>query len=298
MILVVKQKFSTIGIVGKPKNTESSDTIRGLLAVLEKNKATILVQKTLGEELNLPTNMHCTSQQLTEQCDLIVVVGGDGSMLNAGRLLAETQVPVLGINRGSLGFLTDIEPSKLEEKVEQVLNQRYRRAERFLLNCSVFHNQQQTGQSSALNDVVLFPGEISRMIEFEVYVDEQFLYNQKSDGLIVSTPTGSTAYSLSAGGPILNPKLDALVLVPICPHTLSSRPIVINGSSKVDIVVSKMNQDLLQVSCDGQVQIPVKPGDVISIAKAQNSLQLLHPEDYDYYHILRTKLGWSSKNSN
>ncbi len=294
----MKQQFNTIGIVGKPRNTESSDTIRCLLSVLEKNQKTILVQNTLGEELNLPTAMHRTPIELTEQCDLIVVVGGDGSMLNAGRLLAQTQVPVLGINRGSLGFLTDIEPSKLDEKVDQILNQRYRRADRFLLNCEVFRDNKKLGESTALNDVVLFPGEISRMIEFEVYVDDQFLYTQRSDGLIVSTPTGSTAYSLSAGGPILHPKLDALVLVPICPHTLSSRPIVINGSSKVDIIVSKLNQDSLQISCDGQVQLPVKPGDVISIEKAENSLQLLHPEDYDYYHILRTKLGWSSKNSN
>jgi NAD+ kinase len=268
------------------------------LAVLENKHKKILVQDSLGIELKLPKEWHCTPKQLTDRCDLIVVVGGDGSMLNAGRLLAETQVPVLGINRGGLGFLTDIEPSKLEEKVDQVLTQKYKRAERFLLNCSVYHDDKKTNESSALNDVVLFPGEISRMIEFEVYVDKKFLYNQRSDGLIVSTPTGSTAYSLSAGGPILHPKLDALVLVPICPHTLSSRPIVINGSSKVDIIVSKLNQDSLQVSCDGQIQIPVNPGAVISIEKAKNSLQLLHPVDYDYYHILRTKLGWSSKNSN
>ena len=291
-------EFNTIGIVGKPRNNESSGTIRRLLAVLENKHKNVLVQDSLGLELDLPSEWYCTPEQLTKRCDLIVVVGGDGSMLNAGRLLAETQVPVLGINRGGLGFLTDIEPSKLEQKVDQVLNQQYKRAERFLLNCSVYHDQQKTDESSALNDVVLFPGEISRMIEFEVYVDKKFLYNQRSDGLIVSTPTGSTAYSLSAGGPILHPKLDALVLVPICPHTLSSRPIVINGSSKVDIIVSKLNQDSLQVSCDGQVQIPVNPGAVISIEKAKNSLQLLHPVDYDYYHILRTKLGWSSKHSN
>jgi len=294
----VDLKFNTIGIVGKPQNNKSSDTIRRLLAVLENKQKQILVQDSLGIELELSAEWHRTPKQLTEQCDLIVVVGGDGSMLNAGRLLAETQVPVLGINRGGLGFLTDIEPSKLEQKVEQILEQQYKRAERFLLNCSVYHDDKKTAESSALNDVVLFPGEISRMIEFEVYVDNKFLYNQRSDGLIVSTPTGSTAYSLSAGGPILHPKLDALVLVPICPHTLSSRPIVINGSSKVDIIVSKLNQDSLQVSCDGQVQIPVNPGAVISIEKAKNSLQLLHPVDYDFYHILRTKLGWSSKHSN
>ncbi len=291
------QKFNTIGIVGKPRNIESADTIRRLLKVLQSNDKEILVQNTLGEELSLSEDWHCTPEQLTQRCDLIVVVGGDGSMLNAGRLLAETGIPVLGINRGSLGFLTDIEPSKLEEKVTQVLNQQYKLAERFLFTCDVFRDGEQIAESTALNDVVLFPGELSRMIEFEVNVDNKFLYTQRSDGLIVSTPTGSTAYSLSAGGPILHPKLDALVLAPICPHTLSSRPIVVNGNSKVDILVSKSNQDSLRVSCDGQIQIPVIPGDVISVSKAKKALQLLHPLDYDFYHILRTKLGWSSKNS-
>ncbi len=265
--------------------------------MLLNNDKEILVQNTLGEELALPKDWHCTADQLTQRCDLIVVVGGDGSMLNAGRLLAETGVPVIGINKGSLGFLTDIEPSKLEEKVTQVLNQQYKLAERFLLNCEVTRNGKKIAESTALNDVVLFPGEISRMIEFEVNVDDKFLYNQRSDGLIISTPTGSTAYSLSAGGPILHPKLDALVLVPICPHTLSSRPIVVNDNSKIDIIVTDYNRDSLQVSCDGQIQIPVKAGDIISVTKAKKALQLLHPLDYDYYHILRTKLGWSSKNS-
>ena len=293
----MQKTFHTIGIVGKPRNTESVDTIRVLLAVLKDLRKTIRVQQTLGEELDLPANWQVQPEELAEICDLIIVVGGDGSMLNAGRLLAESGVPVMGINRGNLGFLTDIQPSKLVESVHQILTGHYRRASRFLLSCEIYREDKKIGSSTALNDVVLFPGEISRMIEFNVSVDGQHVYQQKSDGLIVATPTGSTAYALSGGGPILHPKLDAIALVPICPHTLSSRPIVIDGQSKIEIRVTPATETSPQLSCDGQVQMAVTPADSIRIEKAQKPLQLLHPVDYDYYHILRTKLGWSSKNS-
>ncbi len=289
--------FNTIGIVGKPQNTESADTIGILLGVLTDLKKTIRVQQTLGEELELPPHWHVQPEELANICDLIIVVGGDGSMLNAGRLLAESGVPVMGINRGNLGFLTDIQPTKLIESVTQILSGKYRRAQRFLLHCEIYRQNKKTGASTALNDVVLFPGEISRMIEFDVSVDGQHVYQQKSDGLIVATPTGSTAYALSGGGPILHPKLDAIALVPICPHTLTSRPIVIDGQSKIEIKVTPATETSPQISCDGQIQMAVTPEDCIRIQKAQKPLQLLHPVDYDYYHILRTKLGWSSKNS-
>ncbi len=287
--------FNKIGIMGKPSNLESADTIRMLYEVLQKNQCDIFVQETIGQELDFPKNNHREVNTLTKLCDLIIVVGGDGSLLHAGRLLAEKGTPVVGINRGNLGFLTDVQPSKLETSVNEILQGNYRSAERFLLECRVSREGEHIGSSTALNDIVLFPGKIAGMIEFEVYVNDQFLYHQKSDGLITSTPTGSTAYSLSAGGPILHPSLNALALVPMFPHTLTSRPIVVNGDSRIKIVVSATNKSLPQVSCDGQVQIQVAPGDVIHMEKSPNPLLLLHPMDYDYYHILRSKLGWSSK---
>lgn len=293
----MNQIFKDIGIVGKPRNEESSDTIRNLIQVLTDLKRNILVQDTLGEELHLPQDWHIKPEQMASKCELIIVVGGDGSMLNAARLLAETDVPVMGINRGNLGFLTDIAPTKLVDSVTQIVNGKYRRAKRFLLDCHIYRGEQLIGQNTAFNDVVLFPGEISRMIEFDVAVDGKHLYQQKSDGLIVATPTGSTAYALSGGGPILHPKLDAIALVPICPHTLSSRPIVVDGNSHIEIRVTPATMTSPQVSCDGQVQIAVESGDNICIKKSQKTIHLLHPVDYDYYHILRTKLGWSSKNS-
>lgn len=287
--------FKYVGIMGKPRNQASADTIKALFAFLQKQACVVYVQKSVGEELGFPDDACRPAEQLADCCDLVIVVGGDGSMLNAARMLADTEVPVIGINRGNLGFLTDIPPSQMEIKLSEILSGRYRKAERFLLHAEVRRHGDLIGQSKALNDIVLYPGEIARMIEFDVYVDNQFVYNMRSDGLIVSTPTGSTAYSLSGGGPILHPRLDAVTLVPMFPHILSNRPIVIDGGSRVEVVISANNQSYPQVSCDGQVQIPVAPGDRLTVQKFPKKLQLLHPEDYDYYHILRTKLGWSAK---
>lgn len=194
-----------------------------------------------------------------EICDLVVVVGGDGSMLGAARALARHKVPVLGINRGSLGFLTDIRPDELEAKVGEVLDGQYIVESRFLLDAQVRRGIDSMGQGDALNDVVLHPGKSTRMIEFELYIDGQFVCSQKADGLIVATPTGSTAYALSAGGPIMHPKLDAIVIVPMYPHMLSSRPIVVDGNSELKIVVSPNMQIYPQVSCDGQNHFTCAP---------------------------------------
>jgi NAD+ kinase len=230
-----------------------------------------------------------------EICDLVIVVGGDGSLLGAARALCRYNVPVLGVNRGGLGFLTDISPDELEARVGEVLAGQYLVENRFLLDAFVRRGDEQLGTSEALNDVVLHPGKSARMIEFELYVDGQFVYSQKSDGLIVATPTGSTAYALSAGGPIMHPKLDAVVLVPMFPHTLSSRPIVVDANSELKILISSQNGIYPQVSCDGQVHIACAPGDSITIRKKPQKLRLLHPLDHNFYAICRSKLGWSSR---
>ena len=198
-------------------------------------------------------------------------------------------------SRGGLGFLTDISPDELELRIGEVLGGKYMVESRFLLDAFVRRDEEQLGTSEALNEVVLHPGKSARMIEFELYIDGQFVYSQKSDGLIVATPTGSTAYSLSAGGPIMHPKLDAVVLVPMFPHTLSSRPIVVEGNSELKILISKQNGIYPQVSCDGQVHIACAPGDTLTIRKKPQKLRLIHPLDHDFYSICRSKLGWSSR---
>lgn len=159
----------------------------------------------------------------------------------------------------------------------------------------VYRHEKLKSNSAAVNEVVLHHGKVAHMMEFEIYIDEQFVFSQRSDGLIVATPTGSTAYSLSAGGPIIMPKLDALTLVPMFPHTLSSRPIVVDADSQVSMKVSKVNSDSLQVSCDSHIVLPVLPGDEIRINKSADKLHLVHPKGYSYFNVLRQKLGWGSK---
>ena len=216
-------------------------------------------------------------------------------MLGAARALARHQVPVLGINRGSLGFLTDIRPDELELKVGEVLNGKYLTENRFLLETEVRRHSEVVGQADALNDIVLHPGKSTRMIEFELFIDGQFVCSQKADGLIVATPTGSTAYAMSAGGPIMHPKLDAMVIVPMYPHTLSSRPIVVDGNSELKVVVSQDLKIYPLISCDGQNDVTCAPGDTISIRKKPQKLLLIHPLEHNFYEACRTKLGWGSR---
>jgi len=228
-------------------------------------------------------------------CDLVIVVGGDGSMLKTARDLVDSQVPLLGINRGHLGFLTDIRPTEVEKRVPPIIEGAYNLEHRFLLQAEVFRDKQRVGGSCAVNDVVLYPGEVARMIEFELYMDRQFVYSQRSDGLILSTPTGSTAYALSGGGPILAPETNTMVLVPMFPHTLSSRPIAVDRNRIIDLIVSEGISHQPKLSCDGQVIIDLEPGDRIQIKQYPVSMKLVHPLDYDYFEVLRSKLGWGQK---
>jgi NAD+ kinase len=288
-------RFKNIGIWGKPRNKMAAETILVLRALLQQHGMKLFVQESVAKSLNLPEEEHYSKEAMLDQIELAIVVGGDGSMLNAGRILAHSDIPVVGINRGHLGFLTDIGPSEIEEKLLPILRGQYHEERRFLLQASAMRHDDVVGRNTALNEVVLYPGEISRMLEFDIYVDGTFVSSQRSDGLIVSTPTGSTAYSLSGGGPILHPSLDAVVLVPMFPQTLSGRPIVIGADSIIQLNISASNQHAPQLSFDGQVRIPLSPGDIIHIEKQKQTLRMLHPLDQDYYHVLRTKLNWAER---
>ncbi len=286
--------FQTIGIIGR-----ESDAVGESLKVLTEFLASRNVSMILGEAIAtlLPgTELPIKSQpRIAEACDLIIVLGGDGSLLGAARLLARHNVPVLGINRGRLGFLTDILPDEIVEKVGAVLAGEYSMEERFLLSAMVRRNEEVIGRAEALNDVVVNSGTSAQMIEFDLFVDDEFVYRQRSDGLIISTPTGSTAYSLSGGGPIMHPKLDAMVLVPMFPHTLSSRPIVIDGNSEIKMVISANNEFHPPVTCDGQVHLTALPGDVVIVSKKHHRMKLIHPINHSFYASCRDKLGWGSR---
>ena len=233
-------------------------------------------------------------EELGKRCHLLIVVGGDGSLLHAAHAVIKNEVPVLGINRGRLGFLTDINPSHLK-KIKPILDGEYRLEKRFLLTATVEHHGKRLGQNDALNEVALIPDSVPHMNEFEIFIDDQFVCSQDSDGVIIATPTGSTAYALSGGGPILHPQLDAMVIVPMFPHTLSLRPIVIEGNRRVTIVITPNNTTTPRLTCDSQAYISAPPGSHITIEKNPQALHLIHPVDYDYYESLRSKLHWGRK---
>lgn len=292
--------FNKIGLIGRPGSHSVADSIDMLLQLLEKRDCKVFIEdETANSFLDRPIKndvlMSIKKNDLPLHCDLVIVVGGDGSMLGAARALCHAGIPVLGVNRGSLGFLTDISPDEIEQRVADVLDGKYIIEERFLLSTKVYRNDHVKSQSDAMNEVVIHRGTSLRMIEFALYIDGQFVYSQHSDGLIVSTPTGSTAYALSGGGPILHPVLDAIALVPMFSHALTSRPIVLDGNSKIRIVIAGFRGGQPEVSCDGQNHFAVELGDEIHIEKKKETLSLIHPLDYNYYETCRTKLGWGSR---
>ncbi|EOX4101002.1 NAD(+) kinase [Vibrio alginolyticus] len=292
----MKNPCNVIAIIGKPRDQQAIQTHKELYQWLTSEGYKVFIDDRLAAILDdIPQSQFASLVELGKNADLAIVVGGDGNMLGAARILSRFDVPVIGVNRGNLGFLTDLNPDDFQASLQAVLDGEYIEEERFLLEAEVHRHGQIKSHNAALNEAVLHPGQIAHMIEFEVYIDESFAFSLRADGLIVSTPTGSTAYSLSGGGPILSPSLNAISLVPMFPHTLSSRPLVVDGKRRIKLVVSPENRGTQEVSCDGQVSLPVTPGDEIQIYQSPNVLKLIHPKDYSYYHVLRNKLGWSSK---
>ena len=232
-----------------------------------------------------------------EHCDLVIAMGGDGTLLSAARSLAKYGVPMVGINLGTLGFLTDIAACQTYDKLSEILDGHYIKEERLLLRVVILRDGEQINDSIAFNDVVVHKWEEARMLEFDTSIDGSYVNKQRSDGLIIATPTGSTAYALSGGGPIVHPTLNAFILVPICPHTLSQRPLVIAGDSEISVTVSTQGHGRAQVTCDGQINLGVIGGDVIRVSKLDKKITILHPENYNYYEILRAKLHWGGHSS-
>ena len=286
-------QFSCVGLIGRVGSESTKYSLQNLIAFLAKQNVKILLDEETSSVLDEPDLDIVSRKLLAKKSDLIIVVGGDGSLLSAARAFAGNKVKLLGINRGRLGFLTDISPEEIEAKVAEVLAGKYVSERRFLLSSEHYRDGEQIADNLALNDVVIHPGKFIRMIEFELYINDEFVYRQRSDGLIISTPTGSTAYALSCGGSIMHPSLDAIVLVPMNPHTLSSRPIIVPGDSKIKLRIldKQLNP---HISCDGQTHVISQTGDEISIKKATRDIELIHPEGHNFYEICRSKLGWAS----
>jgi NAD+ kinase len=284
--------FRKIGLVGRSQQRGLREVLRQLLELLQERGVEVLLEDHLDEVLPGHTAHLASRDEIGEAADLVIVVGGDGSLLSAARTLAKHETPVLGVNRGRLGFLTDINPDQMVRDIPPVLDGHYERECRFLLDADVRREGAVVGRADALNDVVVNSGTSARMIEFELYINDTFVYRQRADGLIISTPTGSTAYSLSGGGPIMHPTLDAMVLVPMYPHALSSRPIVVDGDSEIRVEILRRNRIHPPVTCDGQVNMTARPGDSVHIKKKPHRLSLLHPVGHSFYASCRDKLRW------
>ncbi len=288
--------FQHIGLVLRQDTPAIETAFQTLARFLVERKISVYVETGALNNKSVATEIGChivEDDTLQQFCDLVVVLGGDGTLLSIARKLTPFNIPLTGINQGRLGFMTDIPKEYMIEKLSEILAGKYILEKRIMLEAAVIREGEEINHSLALNDVVFSRGSMGQMIEFEVFIDRHFVYSQRSDGLIVSTPTGSTAYALSAGGPILHPTLPALTLVPICPQSMSNRPIVVNDDVEIEFLLTKGGDT--RVHFDGHDLFDLKEMDQIFIRCYHNQLQILHPENYDYYNTLRQKLHWGGR---
>ena len=287
-------RFSTLGLIGKSDAERIAETLSELYRHMAGHGRRILVSEDCAALITPGSVEAAGIEDIGKQCDLAIVVGGDGTLLTAARALAPYDIPLIGVNLGRLGFLVDISPEDAATRLDDILAGRHSEEERAILRARIFRSGELIHQQTAINEVVVHSWNATSMIEIETSINGSFLNSQRSDGMIVSTPTGSTAYALSAGGPILSPTLKALVLAPINPHTLTNRPIVVDDGSVIEIAFRPSKQFRAQVACDN-VSIPdVEAGDRIEIRKEARAFRILHPLNYDFFEILRVKLNWSS----
>lgn len=283
-------KFSKVGLIAKSGDLSVSETLNDVHNLLQNMGLSVVLDSSTRGLLGGPVTVDMDT--IGQECDLAVVIGGDGTLLHAARELVDANVPLVGVNRGRLGFLVDVSPEdKLHELSEIILGE-YIEEHRLMLHCQLLRNEEIIHQSLAFNDMVMRTKNVLQIIEFEISINDSFVLSQRADGIIVASPSGSTAYSLSSGGPIVNPNLNAVVVQPICPHTLSSRPLVVSAESQIKVLVTERKPVTAQMVCDGQVYVDLHNDDIIEVRKHKRASRILHPANYDYHHILREKLNW------
>ncbi len=288
--------FDRIGIFGKYTGSQCWENIETLVDYLISKSRTVYLDKQSCSQFPKHENAPLVDRDLLKkQIDLAVMVGGDGTFLDVARAIADEDVPILGVNLGRLGFLTDISPEDMLVAMDEVLSGVYQEEHRNMLKVSVYEDGEHAFDSLALNDVVIHKKASPLMIEFETFVDGRFLNSQRSDGMIISTPTGSTAYALSAGGPILDPSLDVISLVSINPHTMSTRPYVISGKSVIELRPHENCVKTAQIICDGQITYDISSEHHTFVRRNGKFLRLLHPKNHDHFELLRAKLHWGDK---
>ncbi len=280
--------MTTIGILTKPQFPEIATILLDLLKWLDHQEKSVLLGSQPAALLD-QAPLH-NNNRVASHADYIIVLGGDGTMLSAARLVEERSVPIIGINMGGLGFLTEATVDDLYPSLEKVFAQQFYLDHRLRLQASITHQNGTTEKASALNDIVISKGSVGRMIKVHMQLGEQFVTNLRGDGIIVSSPTGSTAYSLSAGGPILDPSLESLLVTPISPHTLTHRPLIVPGQVSLEIKLT--SPDGAMASIDGQIDIAMECGDTITISTSPYRTRLIRFPDRTYYDVLRSKLKW------
>jgi NAD+ kinase len=283
--------FGTVGLIGKYKSPEIAEPLLKLADFLVKRGVKVLIDRLTASHIGENKYPVLVLEEIGRQADLAIVLGGDGTMLNIARTFAPCAVALVGVNQGRLGFLTDISIDTMFETIGTILDGKYVTEERMLLEAEVFSGEQRVFKVLAFNDVVISKGIQGSLIELEVRIDGQFLYTVRADGLIVASPTGSTAYALSSGGPIVHPSLSVMALVPICPHTFSSRPIVISSDSVVEIIINSAAD--ARVHFDSHSRFDLHEKDHVMVRRYGHTIRLLHPVGHNYYNMLREKLHWT-----
>ncbi|MBL8384974.1 MAG: NAD kinase [Burkholderiales bacterium] len=288
----MSRAFRNVAIVGKYQSQGIAEPLAAIAGHLKADGFTPIIEKDTADNIGLSGYATAPVAELGKAADVAVVVGGDGTMLSVARILAPFDVPLVGVNQGRLGFMTDIALHDTQRALAAILSGEYDQEERHILQGTVSRQGQVLLDTLALNDVVVSRGAIGGMVELTVAIDGRFVYNQRADGLIVATPTGSTAYALSANGPILHPNLAAIVLVPVAPHALSNRPIALADTCEVEMTLTRGRD--AGAHFDGQAHVSLIDRDRITVRRYQHNIRFLHPRGYDYFRMLREKLHWSA----
>ncbi|MDY6821499.1 MAG: NAD(+)/NADH kinase [Deferribacterota bacterium] len=285
--------MKTVAIIAKPHAENVVNLLEEIVKLLDESNIEVLYDKRAASILNLSN--HSSEEDIREGSDLVIVLGGDGTLISAVRIVGDKEVPIMGINMGRLGFLTEIRAGEAVNMLKNVIKGDYCAENRMKLHCDLFENKQSKFATDVLNDIVINKGALARMIDVELFIDDHFVNSLRADGVIFSTPTGSTAYNLAAGGPIIYPTLNSIIITPICPHSLTHRPIVVSRRSKI-VVVMKNSNEQIYLTCDGQIGQKLKNNDIkLNITQSSHNVKLITPKNRSYYSLLREKLGWGIK---
>ena len=284
--------MKSCGIITKKNKPEALSLARDIAGWLSARGVKVLVEKEVAEQIGHPDHIH--RDGIPARADLLIVLGGDGTLLSVARLSGVESIPVLGINLGGLGFLTEISKEETFPVLEKIMAGDFETEQRLMLKATILRRGEIIGESTVLNDIVINKGVLARIIDMETHIDGAYLTTFKADGLILATPTGSTAYSLAAGGPIVYPSLNSIIVNPICPHTITNRPLVVPDTSTVKIILKTADQNV-HITLDGQVGMPLQGGDVVEAHKAPGHIQLIRSPYKTYFELLRTKLRWGER---